>query len=167
MNLRDWYGNLSARERNLVAVAAALLAVAALYFAAVLPVQTMTHKRVVRVEQKASDLVWLREVAPQVRAAAASPGGAAAATGESLVVLVDRTAREAGLGSSLGGQSPEGEHGLRVRLQAAPFDAVVGWLAALQQQHGVAIDAASVDATATPGLVNANLTLRAPGGPGA
>lgn len=166
MNLRDWYANLSTRERNLVAAATALLGVAVLYFAVVLPVQTANHRRAARVEQKSADLAWMQSVAPQVRAAA-SAAGAPAAAAESLVVLVDRTAREAGLGGSLGGQSPEGEQGLRIRLQEAPFDVVVGWLGVLQQQHGVVIDAASIDAAASPGLVNASLTLRASAGPGA
>ena len=90
-------------------------------------------------------------------AAAAAGGGAAG--GESLVVLVDRTGREAGLGSAIRDQSPSGEHGLRLRLEAAPFDVLVAWLASLQQQHGVRVDAATIDAAGAPGLVNASLTL--------
>lgn len=42
---------------------------------------------------------------------------------------------------------------------AESFDVLVVWLASLQQQHGVKVEAATIDATATPGLVNASLTL--------
>jgi len=38
---------------------------------------------------------------------------------------------------------------------------MVAWLASLQQQYGIHIDAASVDGAA-PGLVNASLTLSRP-----
>lgn len=155
--LRQWLAGLSARERNLVYLAAGLVAVAAVYFTLVLPLTTATARRSARVEQKTVDLAWMRQVAPQVMAAAAS--GAGAAPGESLVVLVDRTGREAGLGGAIRDQSPSGEHGLRLRLEAASFDVLVAWLASLQQQHGVRVDAATIDAAGAPGLVNASLTL--------
>ena len=155
--LRQWLGGLSARERNLVYLAAVLLAAAIVYFALVLPVTSAAAKRAARVEQKTADLAWMRQVAPQVIAAAASGGGAAGS--ESLVVLVDRTGREAGLGTAIRDQSPSGEHGLRLRLEAASFDVLIAWLASLQQQHGVSVDAATIDAGTAPGLVNASLTL--------
>jgi general secretion pathway protein M len=155
--LRDWLAGLAPRERNLVYAAGGLVIIALLYFVLVLPITTMAAKRAARVEQKTADLAWMRQVAPQVAAAAAA--GAAAGSGESLVVLVDRTGREAGLGGALRDQSPSGDQGLRLRLEAASFDVLVVWLASLQQQHGVKVEAATIDATATPGLVNASLTL--------
>jgi type II secretory pathway component PulM len=112
---------------------------------------------------------WLAGLAPRERNLVYAAGGlvivallaagAAAGSGESLVVLVDRTGREAGLGGALRDQSPSGDQGLRLRLEAAPFDVLVVWLASLQQQYGVKVDAATIDATAAPGLVNASLTL--------
>lgn len=156
--LRQWLGGLSARERNLVYLAAVLLAAAIVYFAMVLPVTSAAAKRAARVEQKTADLAWMRQVAPQVMAATAA-GGGAAASDESLVVLVDRTGRQAGLGSAIRDQSPSGDHGLRLRLEAASFDVLITWLVVLQQQYGVSVDAATIDAGTAPGLVNASLTL--------
>ncbi len=155
--LRNWLAGLAPRERNLVYAAGGLAIIALLYLLMVLPITTMAAKRAARVEQKTADLAWMRQVAPQVAAAAAA--GATAGSGESLVVLVDRTGREAGLGGALRDQSPSGDQGLRLRLEAASFDVLVVWLASLQQQHGVKVEAATIDATATPGLVNASLTL--------
>jgi general secretion pathway protein M len=155
--LRRWLGGLAPRERNLVYLAGALLLVALVYLLVVLPVTSAAARRAARIEQKTADLAWMREVAPQVMAAAATGGGAA--SGESLVVLVDRTGREAGLGNTIRDQSPSGEHGLRLRLESASFDVLVTWLASLQQQHGVRVDAATIDAAGAPGLVNASLTL--------
>ena len=162
--LRSWLSGLAPRERTLVFAAGGLLAIALLYFALILPLQAMTSRREARVEQKSADLAWMRQVAPAVAAAAAAGGAEDVATGESLVVLVDRTAREAGLGAALRDQSPNGEAGLRLRLEAAAFDQLIEWLARLQERHGVAIEAANFDATGAPGLVNASLTLAHPAG---
>lgn len=155
--IRQWLGALAPRERNLIYLAAALLCVAIVYFAIVLPVTSAAKQRAARVEQKTADLAWMRQVAPQVMAAAAAGGGTASS--ESLVVLVDRTGREAGLGNAIRDQSPDGERGLRLQLQGASFDVLVAWLASLQQQYGVRVESAMIGATSAPGLVNASLTL--------
>jgi len=120
-------------------------------------VTSAARHREARIAQKTSDLAWMRQVAPQVTAAAAA--GRGVASDESLVVLVDRTARESGIGASIRDQSPAGQSGLQLRLEGAPFDALVAWLASLQQQHGVTVDAATIGAANAPGLVNASLTL--------
>jgi type II secretory pathway component PulM len=93
--------------------------------------------------------------APEIRA-----GGASLApdTGEAPVVLVDRVGREAGLGNAMRGTQPSGA-GVRVQLEAAPFDTLVTWLATLEERYGLAIESISVDRAARPGLVNANITF--------
>lgn len=154
--IRQWLDGLAARERNLVYAAAGLLAVALVYFAVVLPVTSAGKQRAARVEQKAADLAWMRQVAPQV---AAGTAGGVVASDESLVVLVDRTARDAGIGAAVRDQSPSGESGLQLRLEGASFDLMMAWLASLQQQHGVKVEAAIIGASNAPGLVNASLTL--------
>jgi general secretion pathway protein M len=157
--LRDWLAGLAPRERNLVYLAGGLAAIALAYLVLVLPLTTAAARREARIEQKTADLAWMRQVAPQVAAAAAAVGGAAAGSEESLVVLVDRTGREAGIGSAIRDQSPSGDLGLRLRLESASFDVLVAWLASLQQQYGVRVDAATIDAAGSPGLVNASITL--------
>lgn len=159
--LRQWLAGLAPRERNLVYVAAGFAAVALVYFALVLPLTTASARRAARIEQKTADLAWMRQVAPQAAAAAAAASGGSTAAGseESLVVLVDRTGRGAGLGNAIRDQSPSGDLGLRLRLESAPFDVLVAWLAGLQQQYGVRVDAATIDAAGAPGLVNASITL--------
>ena len=161
--LRDWIGTLSLRERNLVYGAGGLLLLALLYLVLILPFQTSGARMSARVEKKTADLVWMRQNASQAMAAAGV--SQARAGGESLVVLVDRTAREAGLAASLRDQSPNGETSLRLRLEAASFDTLMTWLASLQQQYGVTIESAQIDAAA-PGLVNASLNLTQGGATG-
>jgi len=156
MNLRHWFDELAPRERRMVYAAAALAAVGVLYAGIVLPLGHLHARQSMRLEKKAGDLAWMRQVAPRV-AAISSTGGTAGH--ESLVVLVDRTGRMSGLGSSIRDQSPNGENSLRLRLEGASFDALVVWLASLQQMKGVSVTDATIDAATAPGLVNASITL--------
>ena len=128
MNVRDWFDNLSERERNLVYAAGALVGVALVYLVLVLPFQTSGKRMAARVAQKTADLAWMQASAPQAMAAAGA--AQAAGGGDSLVVLVDRTAREAGLGNSLRDQSPDGSNGLRLRIEGASFgiDGLRAWI---------------------------------------
>ena len=111
-----------------------------------------------RTETEREDLAWMRSTPRKCGA-----GGAAlfADTGEAPVVVVDRVGREAGLGSALRGTQPSG-NGVRVQLEAAPFDTLVTWLATLDQRYGLAIESITVDRAARPGVVNANITFSAP-----
>jgi type II secretory pathway component PulM len=145
---------LSPRERRLLLVGA-VAAAAILIFGMLLPLdRSVTHAQQ-RLAKKRADLSWMQSSAPQI--ALLPP--AAAANGESLLVVVDRSARESGLASALSGSEPGGAGSLSVRLEKAPFDVMVGWLTRLAQQNGVAVDSAVIEKTGAPGLVNANIVL--------
>lgn len=101
----------------------------------------------------------MQSVAP--RLAAAGPPAAAPASQRSLIVIVDASAREAGLGSSLTRSDPSPQGGLSVHFEKASFDALVGWIARLSQQNRISVESANIDDAGAPGLVNAALVLRA------
>src|ERR1700730_9997107 len=82
-----------------------------------------------------------------------------AARGESLLVIIDRSAREWGLAGALASSEPAGPGSLSVRLAKAPFDTLVGWLGRLAQQNGVSVESATIEKTDTPGLVSAAIVL--------
>lgn len=161
--LQDWFFSLNLRERALVAAGAVLILVVAVYMLGLAPFYAAVHTRAERVAQKEGDLAWMRSVAGEIVALSANAPAAAASSHESLVVLVDRAARECGLSSALTGQTPNGEHGIRVRLESAEFDKLMVCLGNLQQSHAVSIESASIDRTAQPGLVNASLVLNRAG----
>ena len=156
--LLAWYQRLATREQRVVLIGAVLAAILVL-LAILTPLHRTATALQKRIATKQADLAWMRSVAPAL--AAAGPLTAPAATQESLVVLVDRTARESGLAQALTGSQPSGDGGLRVQLEKAPFNALLTWIARLGEQSGVRVEAASIDAVAEPGLVNAGVVLRA------
>jgi len=156
--LRAWYAGLQQREQRVVAIGGVALALLILVLGILLPLQSAVSSAVKGNETKREDLAWMQVNAPEVRAAG---GRLPADTGEAPVVLVDRVGREAGLTSSLRGTQPSGT-GVRVQLEAAPFDTLITWLATLDERYGLAIESISVDRTARPGVVNASITFTSP-----
>jgi len=152
-----WLQSLSERERRMV-MFGGIAAIALLIVAVIFPLSGSVSKAHRRIEQKQQDLAWMKGVAPAL--AAAGPLAKPPENQESLIVLIDRSARELGLGSSLTSSEPSGPGGLRVRLEKAPFDILVGWIARLSDQNGIRVESASVDGAGEPGVVNASLVLR-------
>ena len=156
--LRAWYAGLQQREQRTVAVGAVTVAILILLFGRLLPLHSAVSNAVARNATKREDLAWMQVNAPEVRAAGNRP---AADNGEAPVVLVDRVGREAGLAAALRGTQPNGS-GVRVQLEAAPFDTLVTWLGTLDERYGLAIESITVDRAARPGVVNASITFTQP-----
>jgi type II secretory pathway component PulM len=128
-----------------------------LVFGVILPLDRSVAKAHARVVAKQADLAWMRAVTPEL--VAAGPGPAPLTSQRSMLVVVDRAAREAGLGTALTSSEPSGAGGLQVRLEKAPFDAIVAWLARLSEQDGIRVDSATMDIAGQPGIVNAGIVL--------
>jgi general secretion pathway protein M len=146
--------SLSERDRRTLLIGSVIAALLLVYAIIQLDSSVASaHKRVVK---KQTDLAWMRTAAPQLAAEGPLHVGS---EGQSLLVIVDRSARESGLATALAGSEPAGPGGLSVRLQKAPFDTLVPWLARLSQQNGIRVDTASIENAGSPGLVNAAIVL--------
>ena len=146
--------SLSERDRRTLLIGGGVAVLLLLYVIIQLDSSVSSaHKRILK---KQTDLTWMRSVAPEIANSGFRPqtGG-----GQSLLVIVDRSARESGLASALAGSEPAGPGGLSVRLQKAPFDTLITWLNRLGQQNGIRVDTASIESAGSPGLVNAAIVL--------
>lgn len=148
------FAALSAREQRLVLGTLGLAALV-LVFGVLIPLDRSVAHAHDRLAKKRADLSWMQGAAPELALSTPAP----AATGESLLVIIDRSAREAGLARNLTSE-PAGSGALSVRLQKAPFDTLVAWLGRLGQQNGVRVESATIERADAAGLVNAALVLK-------
>lgn len=156
--LRAWYTNLAERERRVVTIGA-VVAVVLLLLGIILPLNRGITEARQRIATKQADLAFIQSALPELSASSTTSG--ARATEDTLIGLVDSSARESGLGKSLASSQPTPDRGLRIRLDRVPFDGMVAWLARLSQSHGVRIESAEIEAAGEPGLVNAGIVLKA------
>jgi general secretion pathway protein M len=158
--MKDWFLALAPRERLLVSIGAALVVVMLVWGLLLAPLFGATSAAASRVETKRDLLGFLYSAAAELKAAPRASAARPDLADQSLVVIVDRSAREAGLGAALVRNQPVGEDGIRVRLENASFDVLAHWLAALNSGTGLAIESASFDRTPDDGHVNASLVFR-------
>ena len=139
---------------------AAFVALVVLYLAVLRPLYGGVNRAETRIQEKRQLLADIKSAAAQVRS-----GGRAVRvidTSQSLVVVVDQTTRKSGLAGVLKRNQPNGENGIRVRFDDAPFDQVLSWLGNVQGDYGLSIVSASFDGGAQIGQVTANLVLERP-----
>ena len=151
--LEVWYAGLNPREQQIVRIGV-IAGAALLVVGLVLRLHGFVQNTEKRIAAKRADAAYIQSVLPELRAAPLPASG-----GQSLVTVVDRTTRDAGLGVSLKGTEPSGVSGVRVRLEGASFDQLVTWLLRIQQEYGLTIQAATLEKTDSPGRVNASLTF--------
>jgi general secretion pathway protein M len=159
VKLRSWYAGLQEREQRFVIIGAVGVAALVLVGGLLLPLQSAVSRAVERREARTSELAWMQANAPLLQSAGDS---LPADTGEAPVVLVDRVGHESGIAAAFRGTQPSGTTGVRVQLEAAPFDTMIAWLATLEQRYGLAIESITIDRAAKPGAVNASVTFNQP-----
>jgi general secretion pathway protein M len=117
---------------------------------------------VTRLEQEVAEqralLSWMENAAREVKALRGS-GMAARPGGQSLLTLVDSTARAQGLENALQRVQPEGQNTVRVWLEKASFDDTLRWLDRLTGQQGLRVTGLVVEPLQEAGRVNARITL--------
>lgn len=155
--MKDWFETLRPRERVVIVLGGAVAVLILAWSFAWTPLRSANLNLDAAVAEKYGLLADVSRLQPS-----GTPPGPAAASAESLVLIVDQTHRAHGLGGTLSRNQPDGENGIQVAFQRVPFAQLVSWLGALRQGHGIAVVTANLDGTQQPGLVNASLVLRRP-----
>ncbi|MBK1672922.1 general secretion pathway protein GspM [Ectothiorhodospira shaposhnikovii] len=159
-----WWQALSSRDRRILILGGLFLALILPYGLIWLPLNDRVEATARTVERLQGDLGWMEAASAQVRAARGQSGPAPAAQGtQSLLGLVDATARQANLASSLRRVQPEGAGTVRVWMENVAFDDLLRWLDGLGQQYGIQVSGLVVDRQPAAGRVNARLVLEGQG----
>ncbi len=156
--LRQWWDALAPRERLMVSAAGGFALVALVMMGVLRPLAAARLAAETELADKQVVLADIERVAARFGPRAA---GAAATqpSGESLVVLVDRTTRSGGIAAYLKRNEPDGQTGIRLRFENAPFDELVAWLGEIQASQGVGVVSATADPGEAAGRVSANIQL--------
>lgn len=152
--MKEWFYGLQPRERWIFALGAAAAVVIIVWGFIISPLRAETARLRTSVDAKQRLLIDVARIEGQQPSSAVNNRQGAEQT---LVVIIDNTARSHGLNPRTRANGPSG---VDVSLQAVPFDSLVGWLLLLHGTYGVDVDTASFSAGREPGLVNGQLTLR-------
>lgn len=152
-----WLDSLNPRERRLVIGGGIFLGVFILYQVTWAPFSSGVEKMQSKVNKQQQDLIWMQQASEEVRGLKGGSGNTQRSHSGSLLGLIEKTARQKGLGSAIRKVQPEGQNGVRVWMDKAAFDTVMSWLDELQVKQGISITNFTAERTATEGRVNVRL----------
>jgi general secretion pathway protein M len=154
---RAWWATLAEREQRVVSAGAIALALILSYLLVWDPLATARRER----EAALADARALATLLQTLAAEKQGNRGTAAPIGgnQSLLAVVDQSRRTSAVTKPPSRLQPEGDATVRLWLEDVPFDALLRWLADLQNRYGVRVDSAEIERESGPGLVNARITL--------
>ena len=160
--MRAWFESRNPSEKRLLTIAA-LVVVAALYFLlAVDPIRQANARLTTRLGAAQDLEAHLLQLAGEMK----SLGGGARphATlppGASLLNVVTTSAHAAGVQEHTKKMAPVGANALSLYLDDMPFSQLAAWLVNLDEQQGIEVERATLEALPVTGTVRADLTLKA------
>ena len=158
----SWWNARNAREKLLIGLGGIVL-LALMYYSLILePLRNGITQKQQRVENELQLAGWLLAVAPEVQSMQRVPGKNAVQGGGSLLSVVDKTSKAAGLGKSVTRLQPEGDDEVRAWLESAPFNETLRWLRTLESSYGVEITELSFNRNNEAGLIKARLIFKRP-----
>jgi general secretion pathway protein M len=151
--MKAWLDSLAPRERLILAAGALAVFLIVGYWAVMhLRSGSATLRTAVESKQR-----LLLDLARLDGAQSSTTADSTQAANQTLVVVVDTTAKEHGL--RLARARPNGPSGVDVTFQAVSFDVLVDWLMALHGSYAVDVESASLSSGREQGLVNGQLSL--------
>jgi len=157
--MKDWFLGLQTQERITVTAGAVALAIMLFYVAVWDPIHSSVEQLEKNVAKQAPLLQWMQQAAEDVKNLKGTKSQLKSKAGQSLLSLVDSTAKSSKLGNALKRVKPDGEKKVRVWLENASFDAMVTWLEKLNKNYGIEVLTLVVDRKDVPGEIDARITF--------
>jgi len=161
-NLLGYWQQLKPRERIILILLAGVIGIVLLYVAVLEPYQLEVEQLETRIAKQEKDIQWMHYASQEIKqlqGGSARNGGKNLRKGQSLLVLVDRTAKQNKLASSMKRVEPDGTKRVRVWLEKASFDDVTKWLVKLQRDYQLEVESAVFDKTEDNGRTNVRLVF--------
>ena len=158
--MKEWFLSLTQRERTLVQVAGSVIAIFILYLLILEPISSNYAKNKKNVAKGTETLAWMHSAALEVNQLRGGDSLTERPQGKQFVLsMVDRSAKTSGLGGVMKRVQPEGESGVRVWFENAPFDELIKWLSIIESKHGLSVNEINIEQTESTGLVNVRVFL--------
>jgi len=160
--MKDWFDNLDTREKRILIIGAVVLLMALMYLLAWEPFIKKSASLEKSNQENELLLSWMEQSADEARELQAklkANGPAGSTKGQSLLGIIDKTAKSGNLGKSVKRVQPDGQTKAHVWLENANFNDVIKWLESLQHKQGIHIVTSVIEKQEEAGLVNARLVL--------
>ena len=160
--MKAWWESRHPRERLLLAVGGILVFAALIYLLTWAPFSGKRASLATNVQVQRDTLDWMREASRQIgHMRSRSPqSGAGAGANRSLLSIIDSSAKQANIRNPIKRMDPEGKDGVKLWIENADFDTLIGWLGDMQRKYNVSVARATFTGSDNSGRVSSRLSLQ-------
>ncbi len=158
--MKAYWAQLKPRERLMLMACGGVLLLIFIYLLMIEPVFDKTTELKTSVAKQEQLLHWMQQKSAEAKQLQRTNRSSGNARKQSILGLIDRTAKAGKLGDSMKRVEPDGSNRVRVWLENAAFDDVARWLTKLQNKHGLKVTSVIIDAEEnSTGRVSARLVF--------
>ena len=157
--MKVWFDELSRREQLTLLGGGGVLLLMLLYTLLWAPLHDERERLHHQVMSQQETLSWMKQASAQLQSSVVA-GGKGAVRQESLLTLIDRSAKSAKMGGSIKRIQPDKSGTVRIWLEEVDFDQMMRWLADLSRDKGVMLAEFNVERVESSARVKARLTLK-------
>lgn len=155
----QWWNDLSTQERRALILGGGLTALLLGYLMLWQPLMTAVAKERRTLTSQESTLAWMELAALDAQVLRKSLRSQTAASGGSLLGIIEKTGDAHGIRGYIQRIEPTGDREAQIWMDQVAFDRLIQWLETLQNNHGVVVKTLSVGREQTAGIVNVRLVL--------
>ncbi len=162
--ITEYWEGLQPRERLMLFAGGIAVLFALVYFLLWQPVMNARTEMQQEVLQQRALLLWMKDAASEAKSLRGVTGQKVKGLGgQSLLSLVDQSAKQEGLGGAMKRVEPDGKQ-VRIWFEAASFDRLIAWLEKISKNNGIRVVSATIERADGTGLVDVRLRLAGGGG---
>ncbi|HEY0634508.1 MAG TPA: type II secretion system protein M [Gammaproteobacteria bacterium] len=158
--MKELWRNLQPRDQRILLGGAVVVVLLLVYLLAWEPYQQEVTRLREAVTAKRLDLQVMQQAAAEIDNLRRAGAGGQLPAGQSIMGVVDSSAKRFNVGAGIKRIQPEGESSVKVWAEQVPFDDLIRWLDELQKSSGIIIHTLSIERQETGGLVNVRMELR-------
>lgn len=158
--MKEWFLSRQPNEQRTLIIGAVILVIFFLYQYVWAPLSASVVEQKQTMVQQRETLNWIKQASMEAKAAGGvRPAGSTDGSKQSILALVDKSAKQSNLGRSIRKVEPQGDDKVQIWVEQASFDGLLGWLGSLQLEHGINVSSITIDRQTQSGIVNSRLVL--------
>ncbi|NOX43715.1 MAG: type II secretion system protein M [Gammaproteobacteria bacterium] len=157
--MKTWFLGLQQQERVTVIGGAIALAIMLFYSVVWDPIHTSVAQLEKNVAKQGPLFEWMKQASNEVKELRDGQSSQKITSGQSLLSLIDSTAKEGQLGNALKRVKPDGDKKVRVWLEQASFDDMIKWLEGLNRAYTIEVSSLVIDRKDTPGIIDSRIVF--------
>ncbi len=154
----NWWQQRQPREQRALLLAAVVIAATLFWYGLWQPLQQGMARAQARLDNLRQAVAWMQQAEQQVAQLKKKRGTGFKDRGrQSLLTLLDQSARLQGLGDGIRRGERSGDQGVRLWLEGVQFDPLILWIERMEREYGIVVEEFSAESTGLPGQVNARV----------